>query len=212
MGHRCGRHVEPVPGRPPLRGPDRELGLVGPGRAAARGCVTPGTCVGAKAVQRRKGGPAKRHVGADRIPDRAVTLGHPAVGAADDPVELRREPARAPRLPAGVDPAARAEDVGVRERGRQLLEPVRGRGGGVVVEEGDRAASGRGGPALRAPERPLAKRFGTTVACVSSLLARARALRCDRRRRSPRSACDSARLPSGQRPRVVPTAPRCKRR
>ena len=78
-----------------LADPDREVGLLG----AGRDLPDPAQLVAeAAGVEQRLA--AEGHVGADQVADRLALARHPRVGAADDPVELGREPARSPASPS----------------------------------------------------------------------------------------------------------------
>ena len=114
-----------------LTGADEELGLLAP-RRQRRGAAER-VAEAADLVDQRA---AHGHVGADEVAHRAGRGAVPDVGAADDPVELGREPGRPTGLETGDDPPADTEDTRVRVRCEQAAGPA-GTCGGVVVEERD---------------------------------------------------------------------------
>ena len=83
--------------------------------------------------------PAKGHVGPHQIADGCDLAGHAAVGATDDPVELRREPSRATGFPRRNHLPSHSDDGGVVVMVRQSGQPG-WVGLCIVVEEGDDAA------------------------------------------------------------------------
>ena len=98
--------------------------------------------IGGEASRFEEGIPAKGHVGPHQIADGGDLAGHAAVGAADDPVELRREPGRAAGFPLRKDLPSHPDDSGVLVVVAQAGQPG-WVGLSIVVEEGDDAAPSR---------------------------------------------------------------------
>ena len=144
MHDRLGRVPDHRAG-PGLADPDAELGLL----AARRQRADPADAV-VEAAEVGEDLAPERHVGADHVADRALA-GVAFVGAADDPVELRREPRGSARVPPRHHASADRDHVGTVVGLEQPVEPVvlRDR---VVVEEGDDLAASR--PRCRCCARP----------------------------------------------------------
>ncbi len=97
--------------------------------------------------------PAERHVRADEVADLATLAAEPAhalVGAADHPVELRREPAWPAFLPVGADQAADPQHLRVSVPVGQPGDPV-GVRHRVVVEESHDVTLGTAHPGVARP-------------------------------------------------------------
>ena len=111
--------------------------------------------------------PAKGHVGPHQIADGGDLAWHAAVGAADDPVELRREPGRATGFPLRKDLATHPDDGGVLVMVSQAGQPG-WVGLCVVVEEGDDAAPSRSNTGVSGIGQPGWPLFEMIVSCRRS--------------------------------------------
>jgi hypothetical protein len=115
--------------------PNTELGLIStpPGAYLAEAL--------AETVHAEKHISVNGHVGADRISNRRYSIWQAAVIAADNPLELLREPPWSSALPAGLNPATDPQDRVVRMRANQLLGPVLARLG-IIIKERHYIATG----------------------------------------------------------------------
>ena len=111
--------------------PDRELGLLAPERQDAKPAH-----LGVERAELVEDATAERHGRSDEVAHGRDRLRQAGVAAADDPVELGREPPRASFRPDGHGTSAGACHVWIVVLGEQLLEPS-GIGLGVVVEKRD---------------------------------------------------------------------------
>ena len=96
-----------------------------------------------EAADRFEGLAADRHVGADRVADRRQPGRQAAVGAAEDPVELGRQPARFGADPVRARGRRRPRSSARRRRRRRAPAQPAGLGRRVVVGEGDDRAARR---------------------------------------------------------------------
>src|SRR4249920_4181085 len=67
----------------------------------------------------------ERHIAADQVTYRRCFRRHAQIGAANYPIELWWEPARASVLPQRLNCAAHAQDIRDGIAGQQLLQPIR---------------------------------------------------------------------------------------
>ena len=113
--------------------PDGQFGLFAAPRTGAHPSHR---IIEAPGLERQVGPQA--HAGADRIADHADRLRQPPVAAANDPIELRRQPPWPAPRPPRMHAAAGGHDVGGRIRLHQGLQPAWSRLRVIVEEDGDR--------------------------------------------------------------------------
>jgi hypothetical protein len=83
---------------------------------------------------------AKRHCGSDEVTDGSDGLGQAGIAAADDPIELGRQPYGPLSRPDGRRSTSRTYHGRIAVLRQQLLEPT-GIGLSIIVEEGHDVAS-----------------------------------------------------------------------
>ena len=128
-----GRNIEDGRPRAARRQPDGQFGLF----AAPRTGAHPSHCIIEAPGLERQAGP-QAHAGADRIAYHADRLRQPPVAAANDPIELRRQPTWPAPRPPRMHAAPGGHDVGGRIRLHQGLQPAWPRLRIIVEEDSDR--------------------------------------------------------------------------